>query len=702
MALALVTFAAFSFLPLRAQLPAQTQQPYPLDYVRMLASPSSIDLSFLLDAPAGKRGFLRVANGHLATADGKRIRLWGVNITDWSPGSRQIPDKADAAFWAQVLARFGVNCVRLQFLDLTTPRGLIVPDRADTRMLDADQLDREDYFIAQLEQRGIYIDFNLLVGRPFKAGDGVADADRLHEGAKGTSLFDHRLIELQQEYARQLLTHRNPYTGHAYSDDPAVAIVEVNNENAINVGYRAPSRFYADELEKLYNQWLAEHRSPEQILQLRTLASVPDASAQVPLLTSRWQAASAPSERFQTEAAFFNDLQHSYFDAMRIFLQQTLSVHSLIIATADHSHSGSGYPILMATQDNDIIDGHTYWQHPEMYIHKSPMVDDPFNSTVVELSRSAIAGKPYTVSEVNNAFPNNYDAEGIPVLAAYGALQDWDAILWYTFEPKQSRNAAPYVGDPFDISQHPVKMAELAADALLFLRSDVQPAKTTVTRTYSEDQVFDSMLLPTMDRPYFTPGFPLSLPIQDAVRIASFDAPITRKFPAAMSASPIRSDTHQLAWYYGATHSGLVSVDTPRTQALIGFLIAHPEAANANVSALIHNPFAALQVTALDGDSIADAHRLLVVAGAAVANSGATWNAVGTALTNWGKAPVTIDPVRGQLMLHHLVGARLVTLTALDGAAQPMRQPVVATHSGAVWTLSLDRVTPWYLVTVTR
>jgi hypothetical protein len=49
-------------------------------------------------------------------------------------------------------------------------------------------------------------------------------------------------------------------------------------------------------------------------------------------------------------------------------------------------------------------------------------------------------------------FPNDYAAEGIPILAAYGALQDWDAIMMYTFEPKLDPKWQAYVGDPFDIS----------------------------------------------------------------------------------------------------------------------------------------------------------------------------------------------------------------------------------------------------------
>ena len=86
----------------------------------------------------------------------------------------------------------------------------------------------------------------------------------------------------------------------------------------------------------------------------------------------------------------------------------------------------------------DIMDGHVYWQHPGSPPPvNTPMINDPLHSTVVQLSRTAIAGKPYTVSEVNYPFPNDWASEGIPILAAYGAFQDWDAIILYTFEPKQ-------------------------------------------------------------------------------------------------------------------------------------------------------------------------------------------------------------------------------------------------------------------------
>jgi hypothetical protein len=674
-----------------------------MDHRAGFPSRSPVDVSFLLDAPAGRHGFIKVENGHLATDDGQRIRFWGVNITDWSSGSRQIPAKEDAPFLAATLARFGVNCVRFQFLDLEAPRGLIDGHAQGSRTLDATQFDKEDFFIAELKKRGIYIDFNLLVGRPFKAADGVEDANLLRQGAKGTSLFDRRMIELQQEYAQQLLDHRNPYTGLKYTEDPAIAIVEINNENALNIGFRAPSPFYEQELTEMYNKWLGAHRNAGQIAALRRLTGVAGVQGVVPLMSGfRNPGATAPPERFYAEAEFYNDVQQTYFTKMEGYVKSTLGSKSLVIATADHSHSGSGYPILLATSTMDIIDGHTYWQHPEMYVHKSPMVNDPFNSTVVELSRSAVAGKPYTVSEVGNPFPNDYDGEGIPILAAYGAMQDWDGIFWYTFEPKSDPAWKPYIGDPFDISLDPVKMPELAAGALMFLRGDVEKANSLVARSYTERRVFDSMLLPASDRPYFTPGFPLNFPLEHEVRISSFSGPPTQSFQEAPVPDPIRSDTGQLAWFHSAKNGGLVTVDTPRSQALIGFVKSNGQSVT-HLAVDVDNRFCSILVNSLDQEPIAKATRLLLVAGGRVENSGQQWNSAGTDVTNWGGTPTVVEQVKGSITLLQMGNVRSVHLQPIDGAGSPLGPPIDASKVGESWKVQLGTpVTTWYEITVDR
>jgi len=689
-----------------AALTAQTQQSlqsFTIDHRKGYLARSPVDVSFLLDAPAGKHGFVRAEGAHLVTGDGRRVRFWGVNITDWSKGSVMIPSKEDAPLWAATLARFGVNCVRFQFLDLPTPRGLIDGKRDDTRALDPEALDREDFFIAELEKRGIYINFNLLVGRPFKAGDGVEDYQKIREGAKGISLFDRRIIELQKEYARQLLAHSNPYTKLEYGNDPAVAMVEINNENALWVGFHGPTAYYDRELDELYNTWLKKNLSAEEMRKLREIAGVAQSEDEpIPLLAGRAEMEKAPQERFYAESRFFLETQRGYWEEMRNYLVKNLGVKSLIMTTADHGHTSSGYPLLLATASFDSNDGHTYWQHDWENKVKAPMVNDPFNSTVVELSRTPVAGKPYTVSEVNNPFPNDWDSEGMPILAAYGDFHDWDAIIWYTFEPKASADWKPYIGDAFDISLDPVKMPQLAAGALMFLRADISPAKSTVERSYTREQVFDSaLLIPAKDRPYFTPGFPLAVPLQHGSRILSLERGATGRLDATV-ANPIVSDTNQLAWYNSSAMTGMVTVDTPRSQALIGFVKANGKAVP-NLSAEVENRFCTIVLNSMEEAPISRASRLLLTLGSRVENQGMRWNDRRSNLADWGGSPTLIEPVVGRITLRGLERAKAVAAQPLDGAGQAMGEAIRAEKKGDEWEIPVGRVvTTWYEVMVTR
>ena len=126
-----------------------------------------------------------------------------------------------------------------------------------------------------------------------------------------------------------------------------------------------------------------------------------------------------------------------------------------------------GMPLLRTTSKFDIVDAHVYWQHPAISGRRNtPMVNHPLHSIEVKLTRSAMVGKPFTVSEVNEPFPSDYGAEMIPLLAAYGAFQDWDGIIFYSFEAKLSGSWEAVVRDHFDISQDPVKVAQMPAGAM--------------------------------------------------------------------------------------------------------------------------------------------------------------------------------------------------------------------------------------------
>jgi hypothetical protein len=691
-------FMVWLFMPTaNAQTTDTLLKPYVMNHRAGGSSPA--DLSFLQEAPAGKNGFVHIQDGHLVTDGSKRILLWGVHLTDWSKGSVILPPKEDAPMWAATLSRFGVNLVRLHFLDLPAPRGIIDSTRPDTQHFDPSQLDRLDFLVAELKKRGIYVDLNLNVGRTFKPGDNIPEYEPGH-WSKGVTLFDSRMIELEKDYARQILTHNNPYTNTEYRNEPALALVEIVNENGLWIGFHPPGPYFERELTGQYNAWLKEKRSAAEIERLREFASV-QADRPVPLLKSS-EVAAAPKERFDAEISFYMEMENHFFQDMSTYLKNTLGVKVPIIGTADHSHSNSSYPMLTSLFRMELLDGHVYWEHPgSKEAQNSPMVNDPLHSTVVQLSRTAFADKPYTVSEFNHPFPNDWAAEGLPILAAYGSFQDWDAIVLYTFEPKLSRDWPPYVGDPFDISLDPVRMTECAAGALMFRRRDVQPALKTIERTYSMEQVRDSARLPYSEWPYFTPGFPLSLPLRHEVRIRSLDGPPTAKFTAEQT-SPIISDTGELTWYTSPPNAGVVTINTDRTQALIGFIGTNRPVLK-NLSAEISNKFASIVVSSLDSTPLEQTDKMLLTAGSRVTNTNMKWNDSGSGLAEQGGAPTLIEPVEGNISLRGIQGATAITVTALDGAGHAIGDPRSARQTTDGWTFSVgDPVTVWYVISVRR
>jgi len=171
------------------------------------------------------------AAGNNFVVNNEPYKFWGVNMV----AAGAFPDKTDASGIAAHAAKMGINLVRFHHLDNPswTAAGSLFIGGQTTRSLNPASLDKLDYFIYQLKQHGIYTNMNLNVSRTFNSMDGVPGADSLKEFGKGVTIFDPQLVALQKEYALQLLGHTNVYTGLQLSNDPALAMVEMINENSL-------------------------------------------------------------------------------------------------------------------------------------------------------------------------------------------------------------------------------------------------------------------------------------------------------------------------------------------------------------------------------------------------------------------------------------------------------------------------------------
>ena len=195
---------------------------------RRSCAKSALDVSFLLPAPAGARGFVTVKDGRLAFTEGGRARFFGVSLIP--PTAFLPPEQADLL--ADRLARSGINLVRLADLDTAygPNRSLFDDTRDDTKAFDPEALARLDHLIAALKARGIYVALELQGKRRFRSEDGVAVPGMLPAGGGPAAQFDPTIGKLALESARALLAHVNPETGLALRDDPVLAWVTLAGE----------------------------------------------------------------------------------------------------------------------------------------------------------------------------------------------------------------------------------------------------------------------------------------------------------------------------------------------------------------------------------------------------------------------------------------------------------------------------------------
>jgi hypothetical protein len=585
-----VLLAAFTISALCGDAPLA---PFPLDWSN--TAESVIDLSAFLDSPAGKRGHLRVKGEHIVTPDGRRFRFWGVNLC----GPDGFPDRTNAVLIARDLARLGVNVVRFHHMDSNWGRSAIDMKRDDTRHLDPENLDRIHFFIAELKRHGIYANLNLNVLRRFKAGDGVRDWQLLGYG-KSATYFNARLVELQHEYARQLLTHRNSYTGREYRHEPAVAVVEMLNENCVLEGWTG---------------WRLVGR---------------------------------------------------------------------------HDEAGDTWSPIPVCYAEELTDQFNAWL--------------PMNAPAVALSAIRKEAEAGPDGQVRRLKPDEYACEGFPILTAYALFHDWDGIYWFTWG--RGRLGKTDDGIPrngwFDFSVDPMKLATLHACALMWHRRDFATARKTVVRAYTEDQLIEALRMDrAKERPFFTPGFARSTPLEHATRFR-WDGQPASAFPPAAALNRIASDTGQLNWWDTDRKRGVVTLETDRTQALIGFVRASGRSVR-HLAADVRNDHCALVLTSLDGRPIRRAQRLLLLATSRATNTGFRWEDDRQTVAEWGHGPVQIEPVTGSVILRELGKVKGLRARPLSPVGRPLGRDLPAQLRSSGWQLGLgEPVTTWVLIELTR
>ena len=419
-------------------------------FSRQVEPGSALDFSFLLESPAGKYGFVRAVNDHFEfERRSGMVRFYGANLCN----TANYMNHAEADELAERLSRIGYNAIRLHHYDL----GLISSTAKDSLTIDPEQLDRLDYLFAALKKRGLYLTFDLFSYRARRPGE-FATIPKLR------TLRDYKLAAMLspevnanlKAFARQLLTHVNPYTGLRYADDPAIVGICGINENMIFSLY---DKLAAPAAVAFCDQLFAEECKKQNIV-----------------VTSE----NRPAELRR----FLHRHYQAYWSDMVKFLR-SLGVR---VPLTELNHR---QPPLAADlrQAFDYVDNHIYWEHPRyLGIHRGKPPIQIRNTSVLAadlwpirmLAPSRILNKPFTVSEFDFCYPNEYRAEGAILFSAYAAFQNWSGL--YRFE--YSGNYKSLFGPPymtyFTVGTDPIRLLSERIGVLFFTRGDIAPGRDIV------------------------------------------------------------------------------------------------------------------------------------------------------------------------------------------------------------------------------
>jgi hypothetical protein len=662
------------------------------------SSATVVDMSFLNAGIAGNTGYITLKDGHFADGNRDKIRFFGTNLTFGSC----FPDKETSIALAARLRKLGMNVMRLHHMDnQSAPGGIWDKEK---KSLDPDQLDKLDWLIYQLKLHGIYTNINTHVSGNYPGMD-YKGIEHFNYG-KTIDQFYRPYIEKQKVYARMLLTHKNPYTGTTYAEEPAVAFVEVNNENSLL------SSWY------LLPQMNKEHKTALIGLWKNWLNSNPDykkniVSGDLMKIISNYKSGTT---EFQKEAlwSFLVDTEMSYAKEMIDYFKNDLKVKALVSET-QASYSGVA-GVLRESEYADYIDMHSYWEHPsfpgkswsrtDWRIRNSSMVSDKNGGTLPRFGQHRVAGMPLTISEYDHPAPSFFCAEMFPMLCSFAAFQDFDGLYQFACGSPYNKGMIPGF---FALNGHPLKQIFVPAGAVMFRMGEVKAGEHYVQLGLPKESVVSELIKTgetlrlhgtNMNLIWDAAGSTDALAVMHPISVNTKSKELKLSENVATPSEPWVSETGELEWDNRDSVNAVFKINAPAARAAIGY-IGGKNIDLGTVSIQMDTTkynWATITLTALDGKPIEESSRVLLVAAGRVENTDWKWDEKFTTLGgDWGKAPTRAEGIPAKLIFRDM---DKFSVHSLDPAGNQVTELKVSKKGGAqVINIGARYKTLWYILT---
>jgi hypothetical protein len=496
-----------------------------------------------------------------------------------------------------------------------------------------------------------------------------------------------------------------------YADDPALAIVEMQNEESvffwnplgwIAEGKKAP--LHSKQLGKAWAAWVRKKYKNDDELQaawgeLRNNDSV---RADELRLMGPWEldgpgprgAFAGMTKRAGDYIQFLTEMQRGLFDQCEAAIRAA-GFKAVTVTTAWQVGGAATEAANIYTDTAaSMIDRHNYagggaGVHgiKEGKVNNESHLAHP-GSGIFSIGMKQVEEKPFGVSEWTQSPPNEWKAEAAPIVAFYGiGLQGWDSSFHFT-------QAGTRLGDGWpDMSSYrtdtPHYLGQFPALAFAIHKGHIKESPPVAARRLSMPDLFRG--IDALRQDFTKGGYDVKSMVNRGGLAPEYFAigRVTVAFGGGKSeqidsakywiadAKTIRSVTGELVWDYGRER---ITIESPKTQAIIG-KIGGGEIALPAVTVQCETPFVSLLFTPLDDLPLEASQDILITALARDKQSGARYSEDGTRLEAVGTAPLLLEPVQARIKFR---GALPNKVRSLDHYGVPTGQTIPVGSDGTI------------------
>ncbi len=644
-----------------------------------------LDLRDLNEKVAGESGFIRRSpdGRDFVKGDGTPIRFWALNSYIWRQGQEAIADQA------RFLAKRGVNLVRWH--------GQIEPKAEDSQLTEIDEKARDQLwqYVAGMKEQGIYMTISPYYAMPVKPKPNWGlprDSESMH----GLLFFDPELQAAYKGWLRSLLEPVNPYTGVALKDDPAVAIIQLQNEDSLL--FWTVQNIQGRDLEILSRQfgdWLRQkYGSLEQASTAWKGATVETDDFdhglvgfyQIWEMTQPQKPNLGKTIRLADQTQFWTETMGNFNQEMVQFLREEIGAQQLVNAgnwkTANsmalNDAERYSYTPTEVMGVNRYYDGGGHWGefkgwaivNGDKFINRSVLLDP----RALPTNLKQVAGYPMIIPESSWVPPLGYQSEAPFLVSVYQSLGGVDAFYWFAMkesqwrEPSSANGFKPSIGKW--VFNTPELLGNFPAAALMYRQGYIQRGQVVVDEKRSLEDLWQRRSPMIVEDPGFDPNRDKD-ENSDRAKVAGkvnplafLVGPVEVTYDADPSQSQtinldqyidqkakvVRSVTGEIQWDYG---KGIATVNAPKAQGVTGFLSQVGQFELGDITIVSGNEYATAIIVSMDDRPLANSKKILVQVGTVARPTGWTEREItwedengrqlqGFEVVNYGEAPWAI------------------------------------------------------------